>query len=178
MPPRKRNLRAVKPEQTDRRRATVAQTIEKSDRIFQLVASGLTVTEAGRQMDPPMSEPQASKLWNDALERQARGNFSLRQAMLERELETLRLLKRAFMPRALNGDVQSGRLVLGVVDKIADIAGLNAELKVRISNQRVDDTVSELVKMIDNQDDQIPQLLESGVLIMGTIPDDDETAAG
>lgn len=179
MPPRKRTLRAVNGKQGSRPRATVAQTIVKSDRIFQLVASGLTVTEAGRAMDPPMTEPQASKLWNEALARQVEGNFSLRQAMLERELETLRLLKKSFMPLALAKDYNAARIVLQAVDKIADLAGLNAELKVRISNQRIDDTVSGLVALLENQDDQIPRLLESGVLVIGTIPDDpDETAAG
>jgi hypothetical protein len=171
VPPKKRNLRAVNPKQRTAPRATIAQTIAKGDQIFQLVASGLTITEAGQQMQPRMSQPQASKLWAEACARAAEQNSGLRQQMLERELETLRLLKRAFMPLALRGQVDAARVVLQVVDKVSDIAGLNTALKVQISNQRVDETVSKLTAMLEDNADQIPQLIDSGVLVFGTYDD-------
>lgn len=177
MPPRKRALEAVKGGKASRTpRATVAQTEVKAQRIFELVASGMTVTEAGAAMEPPMTKQQASTLFNAALEATVQADTSLRQAMLERELETLRLLKKSWMPRALSGDAQAANIILKVVDRVADLAGLSTSLKIQISNQRIDETVSRLVSLVDAREDQIPKLLESGVLVIEAAPSDE--AAG
>jgi hypothetical protein len=177
MPPTKRTLAAVKggkaPATTPR--ATIAQTEMKAQRIFELVASGMTVTEAGEAMEPPMSKSQASTLFNRALQATIEADTSLRQAMLERELETLRLLKKHWMPRAISGDPQAANIILKVVDRVADLAGLSTTLKVQISNQRIDETVSRLVSLVDKREDQIPKLLESGVLVIDA-PSSDEAA--
>lgn len=177
MPPRKRALAAVKggkPAQTPR--ATIAQTEVKAQRIFELVASGMTITEAGQSLDPPMTKQQASTLFNAALAAHAESDTSLRQAMLERELETLRLLKKSWMPRALQGDYQAARVILQVVDRVSDLAGLSTALKVQISNQRVDETVTDLIALVEQKEDQLPKLLESGVLVIEMPPSDE--AAG
>lgn len=187
MPPRRRNLKAVNGKSSAR--LTVAQTIARGDEIFRLVAKGYTVTEAGAALDPPMKQQQASDAFNAALERVAQADTSLRQAMLERELETLRLLKKEWMPRALNGDDKAAGIVLKVIDRVANLAGLNQSLKIQISNQRVDATVTELVALLEGDTtDQVPKLLESGVLVIDAPivvdddddqePDEDETAAG
>lgn len=174
MPPKPRNLRAVTG-QKSAPRSTAAEAVLKGDEIFRLVAKGYTVTEAGQAMDPPLSKQRASTLYNEGLARVLESDTSLRQAILERELETLRLLKKAWMPRALTHDFQAARVVLQVVDRVSDLAGLNQSLKIQISNQRVDATVSDLVGLVDNHEDQVPRLLESGVLVIGTHETDDET---
>lgn len=174
MPPKSRNLRAVNGKQATAPRSTIAQTIVKGDEIFRLVAEGNTVTEAGKLMTPPMTEQQASRLWNAAVERHTQSDTAFRQAVIERELETLRLVKLYMMPHVRQGDPAAARVVIQATKQIADMMGLNAALRVTISNQRVDETVSELTDLIDGREDQIPQLLESGVLIMGTFSDDDE----
>lgn len=186
MPPRKRNLHAVGSQRTAPR-ATAAQLIEQGDRIFKLVARGYTITEAGKDFDPPLSQQKASKLYNEALARVVESDTSLRQAMLERELETLRQLKKRWMGPALNGDDKAANIILKVVDRVANLAGLNQSLKIQISNQRVDATVAELVALLeDSEEDQLPRLLETGVLVIDAPVieegdeegDEDETAAG
>lgn len=176
MPPRK--LRAVHGSQRSAPRATIAATIARGDEIFRLIASGYTIAEASQALEPPMTPKQASKLFNDALERVAQSDTSLRQAMLERELETLRLLKKKWMPLALDGEADAANIILKVIDRVANLAGLNQSLKVQISNQRVDATVSELVDLLESgAEDQVPRLLERGVLVIeGSVQD--ETAAG
>lgn len=180
MPPKKRTLSAVNGKQATTPRATVAQTIAKSARLFELVGQGYTVTEAGRMMSPPMTQPQASKLWIEACARQLEDKDGMRQALVEVELSTLRQVKRKMMAvMDRDNDPAAARAVIAAVKEIAAIAGLNAELKVRISNQRVDETVSAVLDMVDTQEDQIPRLLEDGVLVIGTYPDvpeDDDDA--
>lgn len=186
MPPKKRNLQAVRG--SSPARATAAQNMAKADEIFRLVAQGYTITEAGAELK--IQQQQASKLFNDALERTAQADTSLRQAMLERELETLRQLKKHWITKALRGDDAAANIVLKVIDRVANLAGLNQSLKVQISNQRVDATVADLVNMLEGDAaDQVPRLLETGVLVIDAPvvleddgedqePDEDETAAG
>lgn len=185
MPPKRRNLHAVASQRTAPR-ATAAQLIEQGDRIFRLVAQGYTITEAGKDFDPPLSQQKASRLYNEALARVIESDTSLRQAMLERELETLRLLKKRWMGPALSGDDKAANIILKVIDRVANLAGLNQTLKIQISNQRVDATVAELVELLESsEEDQLPRLLETGVLVIDApvIEDEDdgdegETAAG
>lgn len=181
MPPKKRTLAAVNGRQASAPRATRAQALAQGAEIFRLVAQGYTVTEAGAEMG--LSQPRASTLWTEACARQLEDKDGMRQALVERELDTLRQVKKKMMAvMERDNDPAAARAVIAAVKEIAAIAGLNAELKVRISNQRVDDTVGELLGLIDNNESQIPQLLESGVLVIGTIPieepEEDETAAG
>lgn len=190
MPARKGNLRSVSTRQRSAPRASAAQLAEQGDRIFRLVAQGYTITDAGKEFVPPLSQQKASKLFNDALERVAQADTSLRQAMLERELETLRQLKKHWMNKALHGDDKAANIVLKVIDRVANLAGLNQSLKIQISNQRVDATVAELVNLLEGDAaDQVPRLLENGVLVIDAPvvleddgedqePDEDETAAG
>lgn len=175
MPPKKRTLQAVRGGTTVPR-ATVAQMALKSAALFEKVASGYTLNEAARELKIP--QPQASKLFNEALASVIESDTSARAAMLERELETLRLLKKNWMDKALHGDYQAARVILQVVDRVADLAGLTQSLKVQISNQRVDATVSELMELLDNKESQIPRLLNSGVLVIEQPADDEDTAAG
>ena len=184
MPARKGNLRAVSARQSSAPRATAAQLLEQGDEIFRLVAKGYTITEAGKTFEPALSQQKASKLYNEALARVIESDTSLRQAMLERELETLRLLKKRWMGPALSGDDKAANIILKVVDRVANLAGLNQSLKIQISNQRVDATVAELVELLEgSEEDQLPRLLETGVLVIEapvveTDDDGDETAAG
>jgi hypothetical protein len=185
--PRKPNLHAVGSRKSAPR-ATAAQLLEQGDKIFRLVARGYTITEAGKEFDPPLSQQKASRLYNEALARVIESDTSLRQAMLERELESLRLLKKHWMGPALNGDDKAANIILKVVDRVANLAGLNQSLKIQISNQRVDATVAELVEILEGSaEDQVPRLLESGVLVIEApvveseedeAEDEDETAAG
>jgi len=176
VPPRKRNLHAVGT-QKSAPRATAAQLLQQGDEIFRLVARGYTITEAGQTFEPPLSQQKASRLYNDALARVIESDTSLRQAMLERELETLRLLKKEWMGPALSGDDKAANIILKVIDRVANLAGLNQTLKIQISNQRVDATVAELVDLLDNgAEDQVPRLLESGVLVIeAPVVETDET---
>ena len=175
MPPKKSNLRAVNPRQSTAPRASIAATRVKATRLFRMVARGYTVTDAGKELG--LSEPQASKLYNEELARTMEGDLALRQNQLANELETLRQLKLVFMEKALCGDEKAARVILGVVDRIANLCGLNAELKIQISNQRIDETVSQVLAMIENQGSQVPALLEAGVLQLDpTIVDADFVA--
>lgn len=180
MPPKKRTLAAVNRRQASAPRATRAQAIAQGARLFALVAQGYTVTEAGAELG--LSQSRASTLWTEACARQLEDKDGMRQALVERELDTLRQVKKKMMAvMERDNDPAAARAVVAAVKEIAAIAGLNAELKVRISNQRVDDTVSELTDLINNNEDQIPRLLEDGVLVIGTFPiedPEDETAAG
>lgn len=165
MPPRK--LRSVTSSQKSAPRASAAQLLYQGDEIFRMVAQGYTITEAGKSFEPPLSQQKASRLYNEALARVLESDTSLRQAMLERELETLRQLKKHWMDKALRGDDKAANIVLKVVDRVANLAGLNQSLKIQISNQRVDATVAELVDLLEGSaEDQVPRLLESGVLVI------------
>jgi hypothetical protein len=180
VPPKKRALAAVNRKQASAPRATRAQALAQGAKLFALVAQGYTVTEAGAELG--LTPSRASVLWTEACARQLEDKDGMRQALVERELDTLRQVKKKMMKvMERDNDPAAARVVVAAVKEIAAIAGLNAELKVRISNQRVDDTVADLTALIENNEDQIPRLLEDGVLVIGTFPieeSEDETAAG
>lgn len=127
-------------------------------RLLEKVASGLTITEAARELN--LSRQQASRIFNAELRRVAEGNPGLRQQMLTQALETLRLLHRAFMPSALNGAPDAAKIVLAVLDRQAKYLGLDAAIKIEISNDRVTTAVDEIVELLD-ADVEPPMVLEA-----------------
>lgn len=119
----------------------------KTARMLELVAAGHTVTEAAQELK--LSRKTGSQYYQDALAAAAESNQELRQHMLAQDLETLRQLLRQMMRLALGGDTAAARVVLGILDRRAKLLGLDAALKIEISNQRIDAVVRDIVDMVE-----------------------------
>jgi hypothetical protein len=127
-------------------------------KIVEMVASGVTVTKAAETLK--ISRKHASELFNRELADILAETNEQRQLLLARELETLRLLKRAWMAKALRGDYQAARVILQVGDRVANLLDLNAAIHVEISNKRIDETVASVLELLDSAGD-IPMILDS-----------------
>jgi hypothetical protein len=165
-----------------RGKATVpARDVTKAAEILKLVASGCTVTEAAKRVG--VSRKHASHLYQRELQTVVDGNSDLRQLLIAQDLETLRLLAKAHMGPALGElvvidpdgvitdddgteqlagrlalrtapDAQSAKIVLAVLDRRAKLLGLDATIKVEISQQRINDIVDAVVALVDGADDE------------------------
>lgn len=165
MPPRKRPLKAVPTGRIPRTapRSPIVKKIVDGQLLVQLVASGFTVTEAGEKLN--LDQPAAAKLHLAELQRMIADNTELRETLVTQELETMRLLKKTFMRIALTGDDQAAKVVIAVSDRVAKLLGLDAELKIQISNQRIDETITDIVTLLERSESDLPKLLESDVLV-------------
>jgi hypothetical protein len=160
MPPRQRKTRS-----TTARNGVASSTVTALEtvngaKMLERVASGMTVTEAAESLQ--LSRQQGSKIYNAELRRVMDSNNELRAHLIAQDLETLRLLVRAHMARALRGDTGSAKIVLGVLDRRAKLLGLDAAIKVEISNDRVNEAVEEIVRLLDGSNsDDLPTILEA-----------------
>jgi hypothetical protein len=127
-------------------------------KLVELCASGLTITKAAETLK--ISRKHASELFNRELAEILQETNEQRQLLLARELETLRLLKRAWMGKALSGNYAAARIVLQVGDRVADLLGLNAAIQVEISNKRIDETVTGVLELLDSAADR-PMILDA-----------------
>lgn len=184
MPPRKRTGLSVVPSTTSKKAAPKAETPKKpratpvqmrarAALLVTKVASGLTITEAADELD--MQRTAATELYNAELARMI-DESGARETLVMSTLETLRLLKKAHMPRALAGDVNSSRLILNVTAQEADLLGLKQAIQVQVSNQRIDTTVTDVVALLEQSEANLPRLLESEIFIIDARPDENESA--
>lgn len=137
---------------------TALETVNGA-KMLERVASGMTVTEAAESLG--LSRQQGSKIYHAELARVMEANNSLRGQLVAQDLETLRLIGRAFMGRALRGDAPSAKIVLGVLDRRAKLLGLDAAIKVQVSNDEVNKVVEEIVELLDTANSSLPLLLEA-----------------
>lgn len=129
-------------------------------KLLERVASGMTVTEAATTLG--LTRQQGSKLYNAELRRVTETNNELRGLLIAQDLETLRLLTRAHMPAALRGDTQSAKVVLAALDRHAKLLGLDAAIKIEVSNDRVNEAVEGIVALLEaSNSDELPTLLEA-----------------
>jgi hypothetical protein len=129
-------------------------------KMLERVASGMTIVEAAESLS--LTRQTGSRIYRAELRRVMDANSGLRQEVLAQELETCRLLIRAHMGRALRGDYQSSRIVLGALDRRAKYLGLDAAIKVEISNERVTSAVDEIVQLLEaTNGDDLPTILEA-----------------
>jgi len=160
MPPRQRKVKSTTgrngvPDST----VTALETVNGA-KMLERVASGMTVTEAAETLE--LSRQQGSKIYNNELRRVMDANNGLRSYLIAQDLETLRLLARAHMAKALRGDTGSAKVVLGVLDRRAKLLGLDAAIKVEISNERVAEVIEEIVTLLDlTNGDELPTILEA-----------------
>jgi hypothetical protein len=154
-------------------RATPVQMRARAAQLVTLVASGDTITEAATKLK--MQRTAANELYNKELARMI-DEAGARESLVTTTLETLRLLKQAHMPLALKGDEKSSRIILGITSQESDLLGLKAAIQVQVSNQRIDNTVTDVVKLIESAEASLPRLLESDVFIIDQRPDDNESA--
>jgi hypothetical protein len=170
-----------------RGKATIkARDATKGAQILQHVAAGHTVAEAARLVK--VSAKHASDLYRGELRSVMESNNGLRQDLIARDLETLRQLLRAHMGPAIgqvvvldedqiiqtpDGEEQvtdliyrvapdpaSAKIVLAVLDRHAKLMGLDAAVKVEISQARINDTVDTIVSMMDGDGgDELAEVL-------------------
>lgn len=158
-----------------------ARDVTKAAEILKLVASGHSVTEASRVVK--VSRTHAQRLYTRELQSVVDANNDLRQLLIAQDLETLRLLAKAHMGPALgelvvidpdgvitddDGTEQlagrlalrtepsaaSAKIVLAALDRRAKLLGLDAAVRVEISNQRINDIVEAVVALLDGSDDE------------------------
>ncbi len=139
---------------TRRARSTV-----NGAKMLERVASGMNVTEAAKSLG--ISRKHGSDLYQRQLQVSMEQNADLRQHLIAQDLETLRLLARAHMGLALRGDPQSAKIILSILDRRAKLLGLDAAVKVEISQGRINDTVDEIVTLLDDAtDDELATVLQ------------------
>jgi hypothetical protein len=171
VPPKKRTLKAIPSKtvasrhvQASAPRATAAQQVIRAQQLVVMVASGDTITEAADKLG--IHRPMASRLFNGELARMVEENAGLRESLVQSQLTSLRLLKKAHMPAALALDYQSSRIILGVIDRESDLLGLHEGIKVQISNQRIEATVTGITDLLESSDANLPRLLEADLFVV------------
>ena len=156
-----------------------ARDVTKGVEILQRVSAGATVTAASKAVG--VSQHHGSKLYIQAMQNALASQSDLRREMLAQDIETLRQLLAAHMPLAVgqvavldedgyvidDGDdrrvdlrhvvvappsFQSAKVVLAVLDRRAKLLGLDAAIRVEISNTKVAETVDEVDRLIDEAD--------------------------
>jgi hypothetical protein len=138
----------------------VALRAVQGARVVELCASGLTIAQAGQAMG--ITSKVAEGLFTNECSAIMAENHDQRELLLARELETLRLLKKAWMAKALQGDAVAARIILQISDRTAGLLGLNAAIKVEVSNKRIDTTVAEVLELLENGSD-LPMILDAEV---------------
>ena len=160
MPPRQRKTRSATGNNGIASSTVTTLETVNGAKLLERVASGMTVTEAAESLG--LTRQTGSRVYNAELRRVMDTNNELRSQLIAQDLETLRLLARAHMPRALRGDTGSAKIVLGVLDRRAKLLGLDAAIKVEISNDRVNEAVDEIVALLDAANsDELPTILEA-----------------
>jgi hypothetical protein len=136
-----------------------AQDVTNGAKMLERVASGMTITDAAQSLK--ISRKHGDDLYRRQLQQAMQESGELRQMLLAQDIETLRLLIRAFMPGALRGLAEDARIVLQALDRRAKLLGLDAAVKVEISQARINDTVDEIVTLLDDAtDDDLADVLE------------------
>lgn len=163
-----------------------AEAVTKGARIVEIVASGRTVREAADEVG--VSAHWAGQLYQRELTRVMEANNDIRRELIAQDLETLRLLVRAHMPAAVgealtidsDGYVidddtthvdsrsvlvmppsyQSAKIVLSALDRRAKLLGLDAAIRVEVSQANVNEAVDDITNMIDNEDEGLAAVLE------------------
>lgn len=138
--------------------AAVALRTVTAAKVVELAASGVPLAKVAEALD--ITRDMASRLYHAELTAIMAENNANRELLLGQELETLRLLKRAWMPKALAGDAVAARIVLGVVDRTSSLLGLDAAIKIEISNKRIDTTINEVLELLENSSD-MPIVLDA-----------------
>ena len=157
--------------------------------IMERVAAGMTVTAASDAVG--VTRKHGSELYLRALQAAMQQQADLRSHMLAQDCETLRQLIEAHMPPALGqsyilegssdegedtGEVdegsgrrilalppshQSAKIVLAALDRRAKLLGLDAAIRIEVSNAAVNEAVDDIVELIDTaSDDELAQVLE------------------
>jgi hypothetical protein len=149
------------------------KTVEAEDaiagaRILTLVAKGLTITAASRQIG--ISDKHGRDLYARELSSVTEANNGLRQQLVSQDLETLRLLVEAHMPAALGSwveecspgqsvprriyqalpDANSAKIVLASLDRRSKLLGLDAAIRVEVSNAKVSEVVDGVVALVND----------------------------
>jgi hypothetical protein len=138
---------------------TALETVNGA-KMLERVASGMTVTEAAESLK--LTRATGSRIYNNELRRVMDSNNELRGQLIAQDLETLRLLARAHMAQALRGDTSSAKIVLGVLDRRAKLLGLDAAIKVEISNDRVNEAVEQIIELLEQgSGGDLPDILEA-----------------
>lgn len=132
-------------------------------KVVELAASGMSLTKISASLG--ITRATATKLLNDTLSEQLAERGADRQMLLAQQLETYRLLKRAWMSTALSPrdekSVQAARIILEVLDKENALLGLNAAIKLEISNARINDTLADVVQLMESSGDDLPMILDA-----------------
>jgi hypothetical protein len=143
------------------------------------VVRGCSVTEASRQVG--VSRKHGSELYLRELQSVSDSMNETRPLMLAQDLETLRLIAQAHMGPATGTAVvldedqiirdrsgeerydalifrvapspASAKIVIAALDRRAKLLGLDAAVKVEISQARINDTVDEIVGLLDDASD-------------------------
>ncbi len=161
MPARPNKL--LKKEHTNETAQVTALRSIHAAQVVELVASGMTITKAAETLK--ITRNMASKLLHDTLAETLAERQADREQLLAQQLETYRLLKRAWMPAALSPRnekaVQAARIVLDVLDKENALLGLNAAIKLEISNARINETLADVVELMETSDDDVPMILQA-----------------
>lgn len=159
------------------KKSSEARDALAGSRILTNVAKGLTIKDAAKLAG--VSEKHGRELYARELAAATEQNNGLRQQLVSRDLETIRLLIQAHMPAAVGCyemDPQDGlvmikppsdasaKVVLAALDRQSKLLGLDAAIKVEVSNARVSEVVDGVVELVDGLvGDELPDVPEEGM---------------
>ena len=122
--------------------------VSNGARVLELMASGYTLRQAADQIG--LSKSQTHRIFQKELALASAQHQELRETVLHQELETLRLLLKTWMPIALEGeDAEAAGIVLRLSKQRADLLGLQAAVKLEVSNSRVDASTERILELLE-----------------------------
>lgn len=128
---------------------TTAQDAVRASQLLDLMVAGVGLNAAAKQLH--MSFTKAKKLYHDELKRYFEEHAGERQELVGRELRKLDVLEKPFFRKALDGDEKAMDRVLSIMKARREILGLDAAAKVSVEVTRVDDAISQIVRVIDGR---------------------------
>jgi hypothetical protein len=127
--------------------ATRVKNLGLARKMMELVASGSTVPNAARSLN--LSEKQARTLLGREMQRVIDDSADLREQVFAQELENMRLLRQAGMPRALRGEPRSIEVMIALGREYRKFLGLDAAMKIEVQASKVEDAITRIVELTD-----------------------------
>lgn len=134
----------------------IARSTRLGADLLKLVASGRTITESAKVLNVTRRVAQNALAKEHAYLLQS--NEDLRVAVFAQELENLRLLRAAIMPRALAGEPRAVEVALQVGRDYRDMIGMTEAVKVDITVRKVDDAVEQIMGIVDRETGSVAPL--------------------
>jgi hypothetical protein len=118
--------------------------------VLELVAKGWSLQRVADHLG--FSKATAHRYYHAELRRAVEDNAEVRDMLLHQQLETLRQVLEAWMPRAIDtANAEAAGVVLRVTGQVNKLLGLEAAIQHEVSVRRVDQAVAETLALLDGE---------------------------